>query len=143
MRSLIVLSALLLAAGAARADGIEPIEARQAGQDLLAGDFAGIRAVVAAKGEVKKLENPAKAMARWIRQFPNQFPKGTEQGHNTKALPAIWSDEAGFKKAADDMAEAADKLAMSAKADDADSVATQVRAVADACNGCHRTYRAK
>jgi hypothetical protein len=30
---------------------------------------------------VKTLENPAKAMARWIRQFPTQFPKGSEEGH--------------------------------------------------------------
>src|ERR1700761_817080 len=55
--------------GVARADGMNVIELRQAGQDLLASDFAGIRAVVAAKGDVKTLENPAKAMARWMRAF--------------------------------------------------------------------------
>ena len=144
MRFVLAVTALLLAvAGPAYAQGADPIETRQAGQDLLSADFAGIRAVVAAKGDVKTLENPAKAMARWIRQFPTQFPKGTEQGHNTKALPAIWSDPAGFKKAADDMADAADKLAVAAKAGDADGVATQVKAVADGCGGCHRTFRAK
>ena len=117
------------------------IETRQAGQDLLAGDFAGIRAVVAAKGDVKTLENPAKAMARWIRNFPTQFPPGTEEGHNTKALAAVWSDAAGFQKAANTLAEAADKLATLAKAGDADGVAAQVKVVGDACGACHRTYR--
>ena len=29
-------------------------------------------------------------MARWITQFPSQFPKGSDHGHNTKALPVIW-----------------------------------------------------
>src|SRR5690242_18823565 len=70
-------------AGIANAEGYDPIETRQAGQDLVSADFAGIRAVVNVKGDVKSVANPAKAVARWIRQFPTQFPKGSEQGHNT------------------------------------------------------------
>jgi len=131
------------AVGAAKADEPDPIETRQAAQDLLSGDFAGIRAVVAAKGDVKTLENPAKAMARWMRQYTSQFPKGSEQGHNTKALPAVWSDMPGFQKAGSELADAADKLAQLAKAGDADGVAAQVKVVADACTACHRTYRAR
>jgi cytochrome c556 len=137
------LVAALSCAGAAKAEGPDPIETRQAGQDLLAADYAGIRAVVAAKGDVKTLENPAKAMARWIRQFPTQFPKGSEEGHNTKALPAIWSDPAGFRKAADDLADATTKLAELANAGDAEAVAAQVKVVGEACGACHRTYRAR
>src|SRR5262245_48459920 len=92
-RRLALLAALALAtAGVARAQCFDVIETRQAGQDVLAGTFAGIRAVVAAKGDVKTLENPAKYMARWIKQYPTLFPKGSETGHDTKALPAIWSD---------------------------------------------------
>ena len=101
----------LATAGVARAEGYDPIETRQAGQDLLAGTYAGIKVVVTDKGDVKTLEKPAKAMARWIRQFPTQFPKGSEEGHNTKALPAVWSDSAGFLKAANDLADTATKLA--------------------------------
>ena len=143
MRTPVLLAVLTLAAaGAAYAAGPDPLETRQAGQDLLAGDFAGIRAVVAAKGDVKTLENPAKAMARWIKQFPSQFPPGSDKG-NTKALPAVWTDMAGFEKAANDLADAATKLAELAKAGDADGVATQVKAVGDACAGCHKTYRAR
>jgi cytochrome c556 len=129
--------------GVARADGMNVIELRQAGQDLLASDFAGIRAVVAAKGDVKTLENPAKAMARWMRAFPSTFPPGSDTGNNTKALPAIWTDMAGFQKDANEMAEAADKLAQLAKAGDADAVATQIKAVGNACGACHKAYRAK
>ncbi len=130
-------------AGAAHAAAPDAIETRQAGQDLLNADFAGIRAVVAAKGDVKTLEKPADAMARWIRQFPSQFSPGSDTGHNTKALPAVWSDQAGFRKAADALADAADKLSQLAKAGDADGVASQVKVVGDACGACHRTYRAR
>ena len=106
-RKLALLAVLGMAtAGTASAQWVGVIETRQAGLDLLAGDFAGIRAVVAAKGDVKTLEDPAKAIARWIKQLPTLFPAGTEQGHDTKALPAIWSDTAGFQKAAGNLAEA-------------------------------------
>jgi len=117
------------------------VETRQAGQDLMSGDFAGIRAVVAAKGDVKTLESPAKALSRWIRHFPTQFPAGTEKVSGSKALPAVWSDPAGFQKAADALADASDKLAVLAKAGDAEGVASQVKVVGEACGACHRTFR--
>ena len=146
MRIFALLAVLAIAAvGAAKAQApaYDPIATRQAGQALLSGDFAGIRAVAAAKGDVKTLENPSKAMARWIRQFPTHFPKGSEQGHDTKALPAIWTDFADFQSRANDLAAAADKLAELAKAGDSDAVVVQVKVVGDACTACHRTYRAR
>lgn len=133
----------VMAAGFARADGLNVIEVRQAGQDLLSADFSGIRAVVAAKGDVKTLAPAATAMARWMKSFPSMFPAGSDQGNNTKALPAVWSDSAGFQKIAGQMVEAADKMAADAKAGDADAVAVQIKAVGEACGACHRTYRAK
>jgi hypothetical protein len=45
-------------AGVASAEGYDPIETRQAGQDLVAADFVGIRAVVNAKDDVKAVANP-------------------------------------------------------------------------------------
>jgi cytochrome c556 len=142
-KPLLLCAAMLLAtAGLARAD-VNPIEVRQTGLDLLAADFAGIRAVVAAKGDVKTLENPAKAMQRWAAVMPSLFPKGSETGGNTKALPEIWSDMAGFQKAAADLGVEAGKLAVAAKAGDADAVAALVKPIGDACGACHKTYRAK
>jgi cytochrome c556 len=143
MKQWFVFLVILVLAGAARAEGYDPIETRQAGQDLLSGNYALIRVVVASKGDVKTLENPAKAMARWIRQFPTQFPKGSEEGHNTKALPAVWSDMAGFQKTAGELSDATTKLAELAKAGDADGVAAQVKVVGDVCAACHRTGRAR
>lgn len=141
---LALLAALTFAmAGTTWAAGYDPIETRQAGQDLMITDFAGIRAVIAAKGDVKTLESPAKAMARWMAQFPSQFPPGSETGHNTRALPAVWSDRADFEKAANNAVEALTKLAELAKAGDTDAVAAQVKTIGDACAACHRTYRAR
>jgi cytochrome c556 len=133
----------MAAAGSAYAAAYDPIETRQAGQDLLAGTFNGIKAVVAAKGDVKTLEVPAKAMARWIAQFPTQFPKGSEQGHNTKALPAVWTETEDFQKDANSLATESTKLAELAKAGDTAAVDAQVKVVGDACATCHKTFRAR
>jgi len=132
--------AVLATAGAVQAQEFNIIETRQAGQDLLSGDFAGIRAVVAAKGDLTKLEDPAKAMVRWMKQFPTTFPAGSDKPP-TKALPAVWSDPTGFHKAADDFIAAAEKLSQLAKAGDAEAMTAQVKVVGDACAACHRTYR--
>jgi cytochrome c556 len=143
MKHAILAAVVVLAmAGGAKAEGYDPIETRQAGQDLVSADFAGIRAVVAAKGDVKTLANPAKAIARWIRQFPTQFPKGSDQGHDTRARPAIWADFSDFQQRANDLAVAADRLVQLANAGDADGVAAQIKVIGDTCAACHRTYRA-
>ena len=127
----------------AQADGLDPIAMRQVGMDLAGGDWLFIRSVVAAKGDVKPLEAPAKALARWGKTIPVVFPPGSDKGDDTKALPAIWSDRAGFEKSASQMQEAATKVADAAKAGDADTVTAQAKILGESCGGCHRHYRAK
>jgi cytochrome c556 len=137
-------AAIMLAGlGTARADGLDPIAVRQAAFSLNNGDFAFIRSVVAAKGDVKPLEVPASAIAKWAAVIPTMFPKGTETGGNTKALPEIWSDQAGFQKIALALGSAATKLATDAKAGDAETVAADTKALGEQCGACHKAYRAK
>jgi cytochrome c556 len=132
----------LAAGGSAFAQGFDPIQTRQAGQDLVAGDFAGIKAVVVAKGDVKTLENPAKAISRWSKLFPTLFPPGSDTG-DTKASPKIWTEKADFEKAALRLSTEADALATAAKAGDEAAVATAFKGVGDACGACHKEYRLK
>jgi cytochrome c556 len=134
---------MLAGLGTARADGLDPIAVRQAAFSLNNGDFAFIRSVVAAKGDVKPLEVPASAIAKWAAVIPTMFPKGTETGGNTKALPEIWSDQAGFQKIALALGSAATKLATDAKAGDAETVAADTKALGEQCGACHKAYRAK
>ena len=86
-RELALVTAMVLAVGGtAHAQAIDPILTRQAGQDLVAGTFAGIKAVVVAKGDVKTLENPGKGIQKWTAVFPTLFPAGSDKG-STKAAP--------------------------------------------------------
>ncbi len=145
MKLALLVLAAVGALGIARAD--EPafniIETRQAGQDLLSGTFTGINQGIAHQVPVKAFASPAAAMARWMKQFPTTFPAGSDQGHNTKALPAIWSDRAGFDQAAANFIAAADKLSQLAKAEDTGGFTAQVKTLGGTCTACHNKYRAK
>ncbi|MSP03454.1 MAG: cytochrome c [Acetobacteraceae bacterium] len=142
-RKLALVTVLVLAAcGAASAQGIDPIQTRQAGLGLLSGTFGGVRAVVAANGDVKTLEGAGKAIERWGKVFPTLFPAGSDKGA-TKAAPAIWSDMAGFQKASMALSTAGGVLAAAAKAGDAAAVVIAVKGVGDACGACHNAYRLK
>jgi cytochrome c556 len=134
---------LLAGMGVARAESFDPIAIRQVGMALTGGNFTFIRSLVAAKGDVKALEAPAKALARWAATIPSVYPVGSEKGGDTKALPEVWSDRAGFEKISVAMGAAATKLAEAAKADDADAVALATKALGEQCSACHKGYRAR
>jgi cytochrome c556 len=145
MKKRLVMCAVIMLAtmGVVRADELDLIAVRQAGFAMQGGDFAFIRSVVAAKTDVKPLEVPAKAIGKWAAVIPTVFPAGTEKGHDTKALPEVWSDRAGFEKIALALGAAATKLAESAKAGDVEAVAVDTKALGDQCAACHKAYRAK
>ncbi len=123
---------------------IDVITLRQAGQALVGGDFVGM--LQAAKNklpDVKPFTKGALALAGWEKQFVLMFPPGSERGHDTKALPAIWTNRAGFEEHARKLATEAGKLAQLAKAGDQPGFAAQVKVVGDACTACHKEFRAK
>jgi len=117
------------------------IAARQAGYDLMSGTAGQMKAAVAAGTSVKIFSDSADAMVKWAKAIPAMFPPGTDKG--TKALPEIWSDAAGFAKAAGELQAKATVLAAAAKADDVAAFKTAFGETAATCGGCHKTYRAK
>jgi cytochrome c556 len=139
----LLLAGSAFAAVSYAATPLEIISARQANQKRV-GDIAksvktalGGQATAASQLEiVKELDQRAHLLKGY-------FPAGTEAGGDTKALPAIWSDRAGFDKAADTYTDAVDKLLALAQAGDTAGFTTQFAAVGDTCGACHRTYRAR
>ena len=142
-RKLALVAAMMLAVGGtAGAQSFDPIQTRKAGQDLVGATFGGIKAVVTANGDVKTLESSGKAISKWAAVFPTLFPAGSDKG-DTKAAPAIWTDMAGFQKAAMRLSTASDSLAAGAKAGDATAVAAAFKEMGEACGACHKEYRLK
>jgi len=139
---ILVMAASVLTAAAAtrRADADQLIAARQAGFKLQGAAFGGMKGVIDAKGDVKTQAFAAGAIAAWARALPGLFPAGSDGG-TTKALPTVWSDRAGFEKAAATLATEAAKFADLAKAGDQPGFAMQWGVVRNACSACHDKYR--
>ena len=133
--------------GLARAADTTPIKSddviamRQAGFDLQAGVVAAMKATIDAGGSVKPLTDGAKGLSSWGHVIPAMFPDGTQTGRNTKAKKEIWTDKAGFEKAAANFYDQAEKLEKFAEADDKAGFAAQFKETGAACGACHRQYR--
>src|SRR6185437_5933561 len=119
------------------------IAARQAGMDLQVALAGAIKRGIESKAEVKPFKDAGDGIAAWGKAIPGLFPAGTEKGHKTRALPVIWSDRAGFEKAAANLTEAAETMAKAAEAGNSAEFATAFQATGQACAACHRTYRAR
>jgi cytochrome c556 len=101
-----------------------------------------IKAIVDAKGDVKEIGKHAAKLKELELAFDKLFPAGSDKGE-TKALPTVWSDNAGFVKASANASAAYDKLAMAAGSGDMAATAAAFGDVGKACGACHTTYRAK
>jgi len=93
--------------------------------------------------DVQPFAADAHWMADWAKQIPVMFPAGSETGHETKALPAIWTDMPTFEKDAAAFGEAATKLATLADANDKEGFAKQFATMGATCGACHRAFRAR
>lgn len=84
--------------------------------------------------------------ARQIRGMADRqyelFPKGTGPGTGkSKALAAIWSNPAGFKKAQDDFSAKAKAFATASAGGNVGQIRLAAKELARACSTCHRQFR--
>jgi cytochrome c556 len=141
MAGLAALACCVVGVAAARAD-IDVIAVRKAGLDLQASTLGAVNLAFKAGAEAKSFAGAGSAISAWAKQIPSLFPPGSDKG-TTKALPEIWTDNAGFVKDAADLGTAADKLTAAAKADDKVAFEAALKDVTAACGACHKAYRAK
>lgn len=127
--------------------GEEAIKARKDAMKSISADLKVIRAYVKdGKGSTKDVEEKAAAIAAIAKKLPSLFPKGSGRGDfsdkETRALPKIWSDWAGFEKAAMVLETQAGKLAQVAEGGDKKMITDQTGELGKAgCGGCHKAYR--
>jgi cytochrome c556 len=134
--------AVLALTGTALAQG-DVIAERRAGLKRMGAHMDAIKPVSEARGDVKALEPRIDDMIAWFRTMPTRFPPGSDQG-DTKALPAVWSDRAGFEAANTRLLGQLDVLKAAAAAGDAAAFSTAFQATGSQyCGGCHRNFRAR
>ena len=74
------------------------------------------------------------------KQLNGAFPAGSA-GEGSRALPAIWSDAAGFTARIQAIQTAATALVTAARGTDMAAVGTAQMAVQQACGACHMAFR--
>jgi cytochrome c556 len=127
--------------------GEAAIKARQEAMKTNSNDMKVIQAFLKdGKGTAADVAKAATSIAGVTKTVPSLFPKGSGRGDfpdkATRALPVIWTDMAGFEKAAATTVSEAEKLAQVAKAGDKDAIEKQVAVLnKEGCGGCHTTYR--
>jgi cytochrome c556 len=131
---------LILAAAATGAGN--PIEARQATMKHIGQTVKEASAYMTGKeawdgAKVKALMASVSADAK---KAHGLFPKGSDKGDKTEALPKIWENKADFDKKLDELAAAATAAGKSANADE---FKTSFKAIGGTCKSCHDVYREK
>lgn len=118
------------------------IKERQENRKQAAAAMRAIKGIIDAKGPtVGAVEQAAKLKTLEV-AFGNMFPAGSDKGE-TKALPTIWSDSAGFKAAGAASIAAYDKLATAAGSGDMAALTAAFGDTGKTCGACHDKFRAK
>jgi cytochrome c556 len=118
------------------------IKQRQENRKEAAATMRSIKGVIDAKGDVKAVVASAAKLKTLENAFDKMFPAGSDKGE-TKALPTVWSDSAGFQAAAKNADAAYDKLATAAGSGDLAAVTAAFGDTGKACGACHDKFRAK
>ena len=149
MKKILVLAGVVLAmaSGAAMAQ-VKPevlVKQRQAAMTLMGKYFGPIAGMASGKVSPYNADIVSRnaTYLENLAQMPwDGFNENTKDVKSA-ALPAVWSDAAKFKEAADRLQSEAVKLGAVARAKDEAGVKAQWGAVGKACGGCHDTFRAK
>jgi cytochrome c556 len=146
-KALVVAVAGALAAGAmvggatialAQADVVKE---RQENRKQAGAAMRAIKAVIDAKGATSGAVEQAAKLKTLEAAFIKMFPPGSDK--DTKALPVVWTDWAGFQAASKAADAAFDKLAVAAGSGDMAALTAAFGDAGKACGACHDKFRAK
>ncbi len=120
----------------------DAIKYRKAAMTVMAAHFGRIGAMASGKAPFDaKVAMDNAALVEILSKLPFAgFVPGTDKGE-TRALPAIWTEQAKFNAAAEKMQGEVSKLAAAAKTGNLDAVKTAFGAAGQSCKACHDDFR--
>lgn len=120
----------------------DAIKYRKAAMTVMAAHFGRIGAMASGKApfDAKVAMDNAALVEILSKLHFAGFVPGTDKGE-TRALPAIWTEQAKFNAAAEKMQGEVAKLAAAAKTGNLDSVKTAFGAAGQSCKACHDDFR--
>jgi cytochrome c556 len=117
------------------------VKERQENRKQTAAAMRAVKGIIDAKGPTAGAVEQAAKLKTLEAAFEKMFPAGSDK--DTKALPTVWSDMAGFQAASKAADAAYDKLAVAAGSGDQAALATAFADTGKACGACHDKFRAK
>jgi len=149
MKRIVVVAAISALAAGAMVGGAtiavaqaDTIKQRQDNRKATAAAMRAIKGIIDAKGDTKGAVEQAAKLKELELAFVKLFPAGSDKGE-TKALPVIWTDWAGFEAANKATLAAYDKLAVAAGSGDVAALTVAFGDTGKACGACHDKFRAK
>jgi len=118
------------------------IKERQENRKQTAATMRAIKGIIDAKGPTAGAVEQAAKLKTLEAAFVKMFPAGSDKGE-TKALPAVWTDMAGFEAASNNAEAAFDKLSVAAGSGDMAALTAAFTDAGKACGACHDKFRAK
>lgn len=141
--------ALILAAGSltmpAAAQFQRPDDAvkyRKAALSVMGTHFSRVGAMASGRAPFDaKVAAENMAIVETLSKLPwEAFGPGTDKG-DTRALPAVWTEQGKFKAASEKMQAEVAKLNAAAKTGNLDAIKTAFGATAASCKACHDDFR--
>lgn len=140
----IVLGAVMAQGALAQAKPEVLVKQRQAVMTLQGKYFGPMAAMAQGKApyNASVVQRNAGFLDNLSRMAWDGFDAST-RGEKTKALPAVYDDNAKFKEAASRLENEASKLVAVSRGGDEAAVKAQIGAVGKTCGGCHDNFRQK
>jgi cytochrome c556 len=137
-RAVLVAGLVAFGAVAAGAQNVNVIEQRQNLMKQNSQVTKGPAGMLREQGSfnLQQVQAALKTLSENAKKIPALFPADSKTGGDTKALPAIWENKAGF----DEIAVKMDTQALASSTDEA-SFKAQFPKVLENCGTCHKTFR--
>ena len=117
------------------------VKERQANRKQTGAAMRAIKGIIDAKGPTSGAVEQAAKLKALEATFVKMFPPGSTT--DSKALPTVWTDRAGFEAASKAADAAYDKLATAAGSGDMAQLQAAFAETGKACGACHDKFRAK
>ena len=117
------------------------VKERQENRKQAGAAMRAIKGIIDAKGPTAGAVAEAAKLKTLEAAFIKMFPAGSDK--DSKALPTVWTDWAGFQAASKASEAAYDKLATAAGSGDQAALAAAFADVGKTCGACHDKFRAK
>ncbi len=141
----LALIAFATATTAGFAQGSDPaqiIRERREGLKAMGAQMEAMAAIAQARGDTQPAIARIETLQNFFANFVERFPANTQAGE-TRALPAVFTDSAGFATALTNLNTQLSTLRAVAASGDAAGFAPALQATGATCGACHRAYRSR